>query len=257
MKTIMQLLIAALFVLSMGRPATASDNPPAPGFDAAGSDAQAIAVADAVMERLGGRDSWDRTRFLTWRFFGKRRHVWDKWTGDLRYESGELTVLMNINTRKGRAWQGGVEIADADTLAARLQHGYEAWINDSYWMFVPFKLKDSGVTLKYGGEGQTEDGRVADVLVLTFKEVGVTPQNKYEVWVDEETRLVTQWSFYASVADSEPRFVRPWENWKQYGRIWLSDGRGKGKHTEIAVLDELPRSVFTDPGPVDLMSLAK
>lgn len=46
---------------------------------------------------------------------------------------------------------------------------------------MPYKLKDSGVTLKYKGEGQTEEGEPAQVLVLTFKDVGVTPQNKYEV----------------------------------------------------------------------------
>jgi hypothetical protein len=256
LKTILPAL-AAFFALAVVCPAAASENPPAPGFDIAGSDAQAIAVADAVMERLGGRDSWDQTRFLTWRFFGKRRHVWDKWTGDIRYESGDLLVLMNIHTRRGRAWQNGAEIVDADTLAARLRHGYEAWINDSYWVFMPFKLKDSGVTLKYKEKGQTEDGRAADVLVLTFREVGVTPQNKYEVWVDEETRLVTQWAFYTKAADAEPRFVNPWANWQQYGRIWLSDDRGRRKHTEIAVFDELPPSVFTRPEPVDVTSLVR
>lgn len=231
-------------------------NPPAPGFDQAGSDPQAITIADQVMERLGGRHNWDQTHYLTWRFFGKRLHVWDKWTGNIRFEEGGLVVLMNINSGKGRAWQEGQEVAEPDTLKDRLKHAYEAWINDSYWLVMPYKLKDSGVTLKYKGEGQTEEGEAAQVLVLTFKNVGVTPQNKYEVWVDQD-HLVTQWAFYADAADAEPKFTGAWANWQPFGHILLADDHGRAKHTDIAVFDQLPASVFKDPGPVDLMKLKK
>ncbi len=40
-------------------------NPPAPGFDEAGSDRRAIELADRVMARLGGRSAWDGTWYLT------------------------------------------------------------------------------------------------------------------------------------------------------------------------------------------------
>ncbi len=242
----------AALVLAANSPGYASDNPPLPGFDQDGSDPQAIAIADQVMERLGGRQHWDQTRYLTWRFFGKRLHVWDKWTGNIRFEDGGLVVLMNLNSGQGRAWQEGQEVAEPDTLKARLKRAHEAWINDSYWLIMPYKLKDSGVTLKYKGEGQTQEGKPAQVLVLTFKNVGVTPQNKYEVWVEQD-HLVTQWAFYADAADAEPKFTGPWANWQPYGHIWLADDRGRGKHTDIAVFDQLPASVFTDPAAVGLI----
>ncbi|MEJ2086172.1 MAG: hypothetical protein P8Y44_10915, partial [Acidobacteriota bacterium] len=53
----------------------ADENPPAPGFNAEASDDEAIVIADQVMEALGGRKAWDDTRYLTWNFFGRRRHV--------------------------------------------------------------------------------------------------------------------------------------------------------------------------------------
>ena len=249
-------LVSALLALGVLR-GEAAPNPPLPGFDQAGSDPQAIAVADQVMERMGGRQHWDQTHYLTWRFFGKRLHVWDKWTGNIRFEEGGLVVLMNINSGKGRAWQEGQEVAEPDTLQARLKHAYEAWINDSYWLVMPYKLKDSGVTLKYKGEGQTQEGKPAQVLVLTFKNVGVTPQNKYEVWVDQQDHLVKQWAFYADAADAEPKFTGPWNNWQPFGHIFLADDHGKAKHTDIAVFDQLPATVFTDPAPVDLMKMGK
>ena len=221
-------------------------NPAAEGFDKEGSDPRAIEIADRVMERLGGRGAWDNTRYLTWRFFGGRRHVWDKWTGDHRLEDGDLVVLHNINDRSGRAWAGDVEITDPDTLTNRLEQAYSRWINDAYWLVMPYKLKDSGVTLTYEGEDMTEDGLPAYVLELTFQGVGRTPQNRYQVWVDIDKSLVRQWSFYREAADPEPRFVMPWANWQTHGDILLNDDFGARRHTEVAVLQEVAAEVFSD-----------
>ena len=243
-----RLLFLPLFALLITT-AHAEDNPPAEGFNAEDSDTKAIAIADEVMSAMGGHKNWDDTRYITWQFFGFRLHVWDKWTGDLRFEQGEMTVLMNIHSKEGRVFVAGEAVSDPDTIAAKLEHSYRAWINDSYWLVMPYKLKDSGVTLSYRGVEKTEDGRPADALELTFKEVGVTPQNKYAVWVDQESHLVTQWGFYPNATDAEPRFTGPWSNWQRHCAILLFDERGKRQHTDVAVFDELPRSVFEDPAP--------
>jgi len=238
-------------------PTTAGENPPAPGFKLEASDPEAVEIADQVMERLGGRDAWDRTRFVTWNFFGRRRHVWDKYTGDVRIEGVErdsdkpYIILMNLHTQQGRAWSAGEEITDTDELATMLDAGESAWINDSYWVFMPYKLKDTGVTLEYLGEGTMVDGRSAEVLQLTFEGVGRTPQNKYLVYVARETGLVEQWDFFADAGDEEPRFQIPWHNWQRYGEILLSDDRGDSDHTDIAVFAQLPEEVLLSPEPVN------
>jgi pyrroloquinoline quinone biosynthesis protein B len=244
------------------QPAPRDRNPPGPGFDTEGSDKQAIQIADAVMEKMGGRRAWDRTRYLTWSFFGRRYHVWDKHAGCVRLErnepgSGEPGVMIiDLNTGTGRAWCGGEAVTAPDELGGMIEAGVDAWINDSYWLVMPYKLKDTGVTLRYRGLGETQDGRAADVLELTFSKVGRTPQNKYHVWVAAESGLVEQWAFFADAADVEPGFVCPWRAWKRYGRIMLSGDRGElggkpARLTGIAVFDELPESVFTSPDPVD------
>jgi hypothetical protein len=224
--------------------------PAAQGFDTAGSSPQAIALAEETMQAMGGYPAWSQTRFITWRFFGRRLHVWDKWTGDIRFEQDDLTVLMNIHTKRGRAFRDGNRLTDSE-LQTALDQGYRAWINDSYWLVMPYKLKDSGVTLLYSGKGKSEDGRDADVLELRFTDVGVTPNNKYRVWIDRESHLVSQWAFYADAEDAEPRFIGPWQNWQRHGRIMLSDNRGQRSHTDVAVLSELPASVLSDPSPLD------
>jgi hypothetical protein len=245
-----------LSVFLAGEARGQSANPPRPGFDLEGSDAQAIAIADEVMEALGGRPAWDRTRFITWSFFGRRTHVWDKHTGNLRFDDGETLVLMNLRSRQGRAWKQGDEVEDPADLQELLHAAESAWINDSYWVFMPYKLKDTGVTLKHVGEGSTEAGSEADVLELTFKGVGRTPENKYHVYVDKQSRLVTQWDFYPKAADPEPRFRSPWKDWQASGEILLSADRGENRHENLTCLENVPDSVFTSPDAVDVMQYA-
>lgn len=259
--TFRPLLIVATAGFAFASLALAEGNPAAPGFNAAASDPQAIEIADQVMVELGGRQAWDNTRFVTWNFFGRRRHVWDKYTGDLRIEGIDREtkkpklVLMNLYTRQGRAWSDGQEITDPEALAKALDWGEAVWINDGYWIFMPYKLKDSGVTLRYLGEKEMLDGRAADVLQLTFEAVGRTPENKYFVYVAKETGLVEQWDFFRQAGDAEPGFQNPWHNWQQYGEILLSDNRGEGGHTDVAVFDALPATLFTDPSEVDWATL--
>jgi hypothetical protein len=142
---------------------------------------------------------------------------------------------MDVNTGEGRVWSGGVELQDDHTRSEQLKRARSVWINDSYWFIMPFKLKDTGVTLTYGGERAAEDGRMAEVLSLTFQDVGDTPQNRYDVWVDRETALVSQWSYYRDAGDAAPRFTLPWTDWTQYGSIMLSTGRGRTTVTGVRV----------------------
>jgi len=251
--------VAALVLLACGLPAGAvDDNPPAPGFDAAGSDPQAVRIADATMQAMGGRAAWDATRFVSWNFFGARFHVWDKHRGRDRVqwtdrESGApIVAVVDVNTAEGRVWVAGVAVADPARATELLRSAREMWINDAYWLVMPYKLKDSGVTLTYAGEAAMADGRAADVVQLTFKDVGVTPQNKYRVFVARDTGLVEQWQFFSKADDAEPRFTTPWHGWTRHGAILLSGDRGERRLTDIAVHDSLPEAVFEDPAPTEL-----
>ena len=220
------------------------------------SDARAIEIAQATVATMGGWDNWDRTRYISYNFFGGRKHHWDRHTGDIRIE-GEFggpeeekvqrVFLMNVNTGKGRVWGDGQEVTDPEPLAELLKQGMSIWINDSYWVAMPYKLLDPGVTLKHAGEREMEDGRLADVLDLTFADgVGYTPEKRYEVFVARDSGLVEQWSFFAEADEKEPRFTMPWASWRKFGRIWLATDHGEDKDWDIAVHAVLPRSVFTE-----------
>lgn len=224
-------------------------NPHAPGFDIAHSDPAAVELADSIMVAMGGRENWDKTRFISWNFFGRRDLVWDKQEGNVRIQSpGDSVVyLLNINDMKGRVQVKGQEITEADSLQKMLQKAKSIWINDSYWLVMPYKLKDTGVTLKYLGEDTTLTGLKCNVIELTFENVGDTPENKYQVYVDLKDNLVKQWAYFKDASQDSASQIWPWDNYKRYGKILLSADRSDNRGPrQVRVDEKLPKELFTD-----------
>lgn len=246
--SLLLLLLMASSTVLVAQKRKKDANPPAAGFNLAGSDEKAIELADQVMKAMGGREAWDNTKVITWNFFGARKLTWNKWTGDVRIEGlrDNSITLVNLNTKKGRVRRNGTEVTQPDSVKKYVDRGISAWINDSYWVFMPFKLKDSGVTLKYLGEEKTDNGILADVLRLTFQNVGDTPQNGYKVWVDKDKKLVAQWAYFAKADQEKPNFVNPWNDYQKQGELLLSGDRGQRKITEIGVLTDVPERIFKE-----------
>jgi hypothetical protein len=214
------------------------------------SDRKAIQIAKEVMKAMGGQQSWDNTHYVSWNFFGSRKLLWDKWGGIVRIDwlKKSRNIIVNLNDGTGKVQLDGVQQTHPDSLAKYLKMGREVWINDSYWVFMPFKLLDPGVTLKYLGRNKTEDGSDADLLQLTFNIVGVTPENKYKVWVDKSSRLVTQWAYFQNFTDEQPKFTNRWSDYKRYGKIMLSGDRGRDGSTlyPIEVLEQVAPESFVN-----------
>jgi hypothetical protein len=230
------------------------------------SDPRAVAVADQVLEALGGKSAWDATRYLRFDFAvevdGKpvmtRSHWWDKYTGRYRLEArtkegDPYLVLMNLNTKQGSAWLKGRAL-QADELKSYLDKGYAIWVNDTYWLLMPYKMKDSGVILRLDGEAR-EGGAAWDKVLLTFDNVGLTPKDRYWAYVNRASHLVDRWEFILQ-GEKGPASRFDWSGWQRYGRIMLSSTRVNAKDKEkilfpvLAVSQSMPDSVFRSPDPV-------
>ena len=224
-------------------------NPAAEGFNFEDSDPAAIELADSIMMAVGGRKNWDATRFISWNFFDRRNLVWDKQGGRVRIESlpDSTIYLVNVTTGEGRVQIKGQELTEPDSLAKMLQKAKSIWINDSYWLVMPFKLKDSGVTLRYMGEDTLVNKKYYNVLQLTFDGVGDTPNNKYDLYVEVKEKLIKYWSYYSDANQDTANWTRPWDNYQKYGSILLSADRSDGRGPKNVKVDEqLPDAVFTE-----------
>ncbi|MBD2714051.1 hypothetical protein KBK19_03275 [Microvirga sp. STR05] len=225
--------------------------PAADGFDRVGSDAQALALADRVMQHMGGYPAWQQTRLLGWDFLDGSYQLWDKQTGDFRWQKDSLVALYNLGAKQGHVYRSGEDISATPDGRKLLENMYPIWVNNSWWLLMPFKLKDSGVTLTYQGAGKFMDSTAAEVLNMSFRNVGVTPDNRYQLFVNPKTSLVEEWAYYKEANDSLPAFRRRWSDYRRYGKLLLASDRTDGKdgrHLDhIVALDSVPAGIMTNP----------
>lgn len=222
----------------------------------------AESVVDALVVALGGQAAWDQARYLHFTFAGRRTHTWDRATGRHRVEGKDkegksFVVLSNLNSKQGDTYFDG-QLVPADSPKHRelLELAYGTWVNDTYWLLMPYKLRDPGVQLAYEGR-ETIEGRTYDKLALSFEKVGLTPGDRYWVYVDAETHLVGRWAYLLEGSEGgQAPTAWTWEGWKSYGGIQLAPMRrmvGAERTLELSDLRvdrELPDAAFTSPAPI-------
>jgi len=198
------------------------------------------------MAAMGGLPAWDSIPFVSFVFFGNRQWFWDKQQGRFRVESEKkgYRIADRLDGSTTRLWlQDHVE-DHPDSLSKYARIGYESWINDTYWLIMPFKLRDPGVTLTDLGFCQADSLTRTRCLDLTFQSVGLTPDNRYRVYIDPVSYQVVRWDYFRDATDSLPALSTPWTDYRPYGKILLSGGRGSRTLSDIALPATLPDKMF-------------
>lgn len=210
-------------------------------------DEKAIKIAHKIMQNMGGLENWNNVNYIKWTF-GKRTLHWNKWTGDVRVEAIKegLIILININTNKGKVYINRELVTNSQKKKRFLKKAKNWWINDSYWLVMPWKLLDPGVTLKYIEQTKLENGIKADVIQMTFDKVGITPNNKYYVYVDQKDHLIKQWAFFNLFSDEQPKFTKPWDNYQKLENILFSFDRSDFGPKKVIVKKLFDTNLFTE-----------
>jgi hypothetical protein len=234
--------LLALGLASAARPATA---------ETAASEPRALAVADRVMAALGGKERWDQLVGLRWSFESAvndtvrpgRRHAWNKHTGWHRVEGTNrlgqrYCTVHSLMDSSGRAWVAGQPI-EGDSLKKLIRGAYATWVNDSYWFLMPYKLRDPGAILKYDGEVEDSTGRVFDRLALSFQGVGLTPGDRYWIYVNRANHRIERWEYLLQGTEPPP-VAWTWEGWEQHAGLWFPTAHRRGNRAILTRAVETP-----------------
>jgi hypothetical protein len=251
--------IAVLFLVALPvsaqTPAPAAPAAPAPAVPSADD------VARHTFDMLAG-PAWEKARYIAFTFNVVRGGAsvvqypqrWDRYTGDYRVSGHDpkgipFLIIMNVNTRKGRAWKDDKEVENPTEL---LDLGYRRFINDTYWVLMPIKSLDPGVHREYVGDRHDSCGQSWDVVKLTFDAgVGLTPQDQYWMWVNRDTGLTDEWDMKLTGSKPEDPALRVYfHDFRRIGGLLLSTRREmRDKNQEIhlddiQVLSEVPAGAF-------------
>ena len=169
-------------------------------------DPAAVAVAQRMHAAMGGLDAWNNTRYIRFDFKvgpsgelpAGRAHLWDKWEGRYRLEQTTAegktqVVLFNAYQKAGEVYEDGVKLP-AEQAAPLIERAHAAFINDTYWLAMPWKWLDPGVSLRSLGE-QDHGGKTYDVVELSFNGVGLTPGDRYKAFVAKGSNLMERWEY--------------------------------------------------------------
>ena len=228
------------------------------------SNTNADDVARRAIDVLAG-PAWEKARYFAFTFNVERQgkiavsfpQRWDRFTGDYRVsghdQSGaDVLVIMNTNTKTGRAWKNGAEVQDPAEL---LTFGYRRFINDTYWLLMGLKAFDPGVHREAAGERTDSCGHKQDVVKLSFDEgVGLTPKDQYWMVVNRDSGLIDEWDMklQGSQPDAQPQPVL-FHDYRRFGGMLLSTRRevaGKDQFIrldDITVAAEVPKGSFDQP----------
>lgn len=249
-----------LLALGLGLAVLAA--PPAAPAATPDSDPRAVRVAEQVLESLGGRGRWDALGGLGWSFGqavndtvrSTRRHAWDKHGGRHRVEgtlrTGQSYVVVHAvgDTLSGWASLDGRAL-EGDSLRLFVRRADAMWVNDTYWFLMPYKLLDDGVTLKYDGE-EREGDTVFDCVSLSFAGVGLTPGDRYKVFVNRRGHRVERWEYV--LQGSQPPPVRwSWEGWEEHAGLWFPTAHRKDATVvftrDVVATPAFPAGTFERP----------
>jgi len=231
-------------------------------------DPSAAAIASRMQETMGG-ESFATARVLrfAWaveregKVVSTREHTWDRWTGNYRIEaidrnSGEpWLAIFNVDSRQGRVWLGGVELRDED-LADHLERAYGAYINDTYWLLMPWKWLEPGVQLRYIGTERVGEA-LCDVVELEFEDVGLTSNDRYRGYVDRESGLMVRWGYVLQDEAGDPGDGEPtmwdWTDWREVDPgVWFSQRKTRvGADVPVSITSPVV-TLVVDPSADEL-----
>lgn len=245
--------VFGLFVL-LALMATAS-----PLSAATAPEGKAEQIAHTMMGAMGGQSAWNQTHFVRYDFQvmkdGKtmmsRSHLWDKWGGRYRVEftpspGHQEVVLFNVNSKQGAAYLDGKKLSGTESDKA-LKDAYGMFINDMYWLSMPWKWLDPGVHLKYMGR-KAYEGKPFDVIELTFGHVGLTPGDRYDAYVSPQNHLMMHWQYRLQSGNTGS-----WDwQYGDYSGVKLAKAHTNAQGMQINMGDvqtmkQVDDAYFTDP----------
>ncbi len=171
----------------------------------------------AELWKASGGENWDKVKQIDFTFAveqeGKRlfaaQHSWNVAAG---------TDTVKWTDKQGKDHNVTVNLA-APPPDGEAKDAYARWVNDSYWLLAPLKIRDKGVKVEATGPKDL-NGVSLETIQLSFENVGLTPTDRYVFYIDPQTKLPRAWDYIPQTGEG---LQATWEKYPELRRVESRD----------------------------------
>ncbi len=175
-----------------------------------GQDAEKL--ADEILAAVN-KPAFDSLSYIEFTFRNTNNYKWDRANNSVVVRWTEEEVYLDLNR-------------SMDTYNLLEVKAYQKFINDSFWLIAPFKIRDEGVIRS---TVTVENGRG---LLVTYSSGGLTPGDSY-LWIIGEDGRPKAWKLWTSNIPIGGMELS-WSGWVQLNEVWFSTVHD-GKMTTVPV----------------------
>lgn len=202
MKTLIASIISLLMLMAAGAPAeeTASNLPP---------------VAVDLWKACGG-DNWSKIKEIDFNFVVEQDGK-QLFNAAHRWNVAAMTDEVKWKDKEGKDHDVTANLSKPATEGEE-KTAFARWVNDSYWLLAPLKIRDQGVKVEAGGPKDMGGTRM-ETINLSFEKVGLTPTDRYVLYIDPATKLPKAWDYIPAKGDG---LQATWEKYQTFGGLTLA-----------------------------------
>jgi hypothetical protein len=199
-----------------------------PGIRAADDSTGKEPTLATELWKASGGENWGKVKEIHFTFAveqeGNRlftaQHAWNVAAG---------TDRVKWKDKQGADHDVTVKLADAPK-EGEAKDAYARWVNDSYWLLAPLKIRDPGVRVEATGPKDL-NGTSLETLQLSFENVGLTPTDRYVFYIDPQTKLPRAWNYIPQTGEE---LQATWEKFQNFGGLNLATEHNfKGKAIKL------------------------
>ncbi|WP_462251934.1 hypothetical protein [Ekhidna sp.] len=161
---------------------------------------EAEELADEMLQALN-KPGFDTLSMIKFTYPGGHSYEWNRSDNNVRVKWGENDVFLDLNS-------------SPESYDAIEYQGYKYFINDSFWLIAPFKVRDNGVVRS---TVDLKDGRG---LLVTYTSGGVTPGDSY-LWIIDDRGFPKAWKLWTSNVPLGGLELK-WGGWVEQEGVWFS-----------------------------------
>lgn len=205
------LLIFAVFLIAIGITFYVIIDKPVPN-GVLGADAEKL--ADEMLDAIN-KPGYDTLEYIEFTF-RDHHHAWNRGNNTVTVKWEDQEVYLELSSS-----------INSYNLLELKAYGY--FINDSFWMVAPFKVRDNGVIRS---TVEVEGGRG---LLITYSSGGLTPGDSY-LWIIDDHGFPKAWKLWTSNIPVGGLEIS-WDGWVNMDGVWFSTlHNGKFANIPVSVI---------------------